>query len=168
MTLPPAIALRPMLPADAPLVAAIFRGAIEELTGEDYSPAQQEAWMSAADDEKAFADKLAKDLTLIAAVDRQPVGFASLRNNDHIEMLYVHPHWAGKGVGKTLVDALETLAAARGTRRITTDASDAAREFFGKRGYAATRRNTVETNGEWLGNTSMEKRLAPAHKGTLQ
>ena len=164
----PAVALRPMLPADAPLVAAIFRGAIEELTGEDYSPAQQEAWMSAADDEGVFAGRLAKDLTLIATVDRQPVGFASLKDNDHIEMLYVHPHWAGKGVGAALVDALETLAAARGTTRITTETSDAAREFFGKRGYAAVRRNTVEMNGEWLGNTSMEKPLASVHKSKLQ
>ena len=45
---------------------------------------------------------------------------------------------------------------------------DTARDVFARRGYVATRRNTVEMNGEWLGNTTMEKRLPPARKGPLQ
>ena len=47
----PQLALRPFLPADAPLLAEIFRASIEELTADDYSEAQQEAWAAAADDE---------------------------------------------------------------------------------------------------------------------
>ena len=46
----PTFALRPFLAEDAPLLAEIFRAAIAELTAEDYSEAQQEAWASAADD----------------------------------------------------------------------------------------------------------------------
>jgi putative acetyltransferase len=45
-----------------------------------------------------------------------------------------------------------------------TDASDSARGFFERRGYVAQQRNTVSVGGEWLANTTMEKRLAP--KGT--
>ena len=33
----PKLAMRPMLPTDAPLLAEIFRASIEELTGDDYS-----------------------------------------------------------------------------------------------------------------------------------
>ena len=44
----PKPALRPFLPADAPLLAEIFRASIEELTGDDYSEAQQEACAAAA------------------------------------------------------------------------------------------------------------------------
>ena len=161
-------ALRPMLPADAPALAAIFRASIEGLTAEDYSPAQQEAWMSGADDEAAFAARRAGELTLVATIAREPLGFASLKGNDHIEMLYVHPRGSNRGLAKALCDALETLAAARGITRITTDASDAARDFFAHRGYTAIRRNTVAVNGEWLANTSMERTLAPLRKGSLQ
>src|SRR5882724_7726900 len=89
-------ALRPMLPADAHIVAEIFRASIEELTADDYSPAQAAAWMSAADDEEAFASRLAKELTLIASIAREPKGFASLKGNDRIDMLYVHPRAAGQ------------------------------------------------------------------------
>ena len=48
----PKTGLRPFLPADTPVVAAIFRASIEELTEDDYNPAQQEAWASLADDEE--------------------------------------------------------------------------------------------------------------------
>ena len=160
-------ALRPMLPADAPALAAIFRASIAELTAEDYSPEQQAAWMSAADDEEAFAARLAKDLTLIATIAREPAGFASLKGTDRIDMLYVHPRAVRQGVGKALCDALELLAASRNATAITVEASDTAQEFFTRRGYTAVQRSLVMINGEALGNVSMKKPL-PARTGTLQ
>jgi len=156
-SVPPA--LRPFLPADTPILAAIFAAAIEELTGDDYSEAQQEAWAAVADDEAAFGKKLASELTLIATLQNAPVGFASLKGKDHIDMLYVHPSAAGQGVASALLDALEKLAGARGAKNLTVDASDNAQEFFKKRGYVAKQRNSVTVNGEWLANTTMQKTL---------
>jgi putative acetyltransferase len=156
----PNLALRPFLPADVPLLAEIFRASIEGLTGDDYSVGQQQAWASAAADEEEFAARLAGELTLIATLDGSPVGFAALKGKDVLDMLYVHPAVAGQGVATMLVDALERLAAARGTARLSVEASDTARSFFERRGYQAQRRNTVSLHGEWLANTTMEKRLA--------
>ncbi|MDD1521405.1 GNAT family N-acetyltransferase [Bradyrhizobium sp. WBAH42] len=154
----PKPALRPFLPADVPILAAIFAASIEELTGDDYSEAQQEAWMAAAEDEE-FGKRLASDLTLIATLEGSPVGFASLRGNDHIRMLYVHPAVAGQGIATTLVDALEKLAGGRGAKSLSVDASDTAEGFFAKRGYTAQQRNSVTMNDEWLANTTMKKTL---------
>jgi putative acetyltransferase len=151
--------LRPFLAADVPVLAAIFVAAIEELTGDDYNEAQQEAWASAADDEEQFGKRLAGELTLIATLQNSPVGFASLRGKDHIDMLYVHPGAAGQGVASMLCDALEKLAGARGATSLTVDASDNALTFFAKRGYVAKQRNSVTLNGEWLANTTMQKNL---------
>ena len=64
------------------MLAEIFRASIEELTEDDYNPAQQEAWASAADDLEAFAARLGKQLTLIATLDGSPVGFISLDGAD--------------------------------------------------------------------------------------
>jgi putative acetyltransferase len=155
----PKPALRPFLAADTPVLAAIFVAAIEELTGEDYSEAQQEAWASVADDEEQFGKRLASELTLIATLQNSPVGFASLKGTDHIDMLYVHPSAAGQGVASMLCDALEKLAGARGAKSLTVDASDNAEALFAKRGYVAKQRNTVTLNGEWLANTTMQKNL---------
>jgi putative acetyltransferase len=154
------LAMRPMLPTDVPLLAEIFRASIEELTMDDYSEAQQEVWASAADDEEAFGAKLSGELTLVATYGGAAVGFASLADNARIDMLYVHPAAAGQGAGALLCDALEKLAAARGTRELTVDASDSARGFFEKRGFKGQSRNTVSLAGEWLANTTMTKSLA--------
>jgi putative acetyltransferase len=159
--------LRPFLAVDTPILAAIFAESIEQMTGDDYNEAQQEAWASVADDEDKFGKRLASELTLIATMRNSPVGFASLRGADHIDMLYVHPGAAGHGVGSMLCDALEKLAGSRGAMSLTVDASDNATEFFAKRGYVAKQRNTVSINGEWLANTTMQKDLAEgAAQGT--
>jgi putative acetyltransferase len=151
-------ALRPFLPADTPVLAAIFAAAIGELTGDDYTEEQQEAWMAVAEDEE-FGRRLAADLTLIATMQNSPVGFASLRGKDHIRMLYVHPSVARQGVASMLVDALEKLAGGRGAEKLTVEASDTAADFFRKRGYVARQRNSITINGEWLANTTMQKTL---------
>jgi putative acetyltransferase len=161
----PPYRMRPMLPADGPLLAEIFRVSIEGLTEEDYSAEQQEAWASAADDPDAFAARLGTWLTLVATLSEEPVAFASLEGSDHIKMLYVHPEAARQGVASMLVDALEKLSGARGAKKLTVDASDTAREFFAGRGYAADRRNSVFQGGEWLSNTTMVKTLAQTSGG---
>jgi len=156
----PKPALRPFLAADTPVLAAISVAAIEELTSDDYSEAQQQAWASAADDEEQFGKRLGSELTLIATLQNSPVGFASLKGADHIDMLYVHPSAVGQGVASMLCEALEKLAGGRGAKSLTVDASDTAQEFFEKRGYVGKQRNTVTVNGEWLANTTMQKTLA--------
>jgi putative acetyltransferase len=155
----PKPALRPFLAADTPMLAAIFVASIEELTGDDYSEAQQQAWASAADDEEQFGQRLASELTLIATLQNSPVGFASLKGTGHIDMLYVHPGAVGQGVASMLCDALEKLAGSRGAKSLSVEASDNAQEFFSKRGYVGKQRNTVTVNGEWLANTTMQKTL---------
>jgi putative acetyltransferase len=153
------LTMRPMLPADAPLLAEIFRASVGELGREDYSDAQVEAWAAAADDDAAFAKSLGEQLTLIALLDGEPVGFASLKGNDRLEMLYVHPAAIGQGAATMLLDALEKIARGRGVAKLTVDASDSAESFFKSRGYAPQSRNTVLRGNEWLANTTMAKTL---------
>jgi len=157
----PKLALRPYLPADALLLAEIFRASIAELTAEDYSEAQRVVWAAAADDEAAFGARLAAELTLVATLGGSVVGFVALKGTDELDLIYVHPAVAGQGIGAMLCDAVERLAAARGTPRLKVDASDSARGFFERRGYAAQQRNTVLRGDEWLANTTMEKKLTP-------
>src|SRR2546430_14057308 len=156
----PKLAMRPFLPADAALLAEIFRASVAELTGDDYSAGQQQAWSSLADDAAAFAARLADGLTLVGTMDGSPVGFASLDGRERLDMLYVHPAAAGQGVGSMLIDALEKLAGARGAGRLTADVSDSAQDFFKRRGFVATQRNTVPLGNEWLPDTTQEKRPA--------
>lgn len=155
----PRLSLRPFLPADAPQLAEIFRSSILELTGDDYGTAQQEAWAAAADDEAAFAARLAGRLTLVGLLEGSPAAFAALEEPGHLDMLYVHPAAAGQGLGSLLIEALEKLAAARGATRLTADVSDSAEQLFRRRGFSPLQRNSVPVGEEWLANTTMEKKL---------
>jgi len=163
MTSPkPPAGLRPFLPSDTALLAEIFRASIAELTTDDYSEAQQAAWMASAGDEAAFGARLAGELTLVATIDGAAVGFAALKGVDTIDMLYVHPAVAGQGVGAQLCEALEKLAQARGATTLTADASDTALGFFERRGFVPQRRNSVPRDDEWLANTTVQKTLSAA------
>jgi putative acetyltransferase len=162
------LAMRPMLPTDVPILAEVFRASIKELSDDDYSATQQQAWASAADDEEGFGARLAGEPTLVATIGGDVIGFASLADNKRIDMLYVHPVAAGQGAAAMLCDALETLAAARGTKELSVDASDSARGFFEKRGFVAKTRNSVSVGDEWLANTTMVKPLPAQPRGTLQ
>jgi putative acetyltransferase len=161
----PTLALRPYLPQDAEVAAEIFRASIAELTGDDYSTAQQEAWAALAEDVEAFGARLADNLTLLGTMEGAPVGFASLARPDikkhaRIDMLYVHPAAGGYGVASMLIDALEKLAKARGVARLWADVSDTAETFFRHRGFVPRQRNSVPLGDEWLANTTMDKPLA--------
>ncbi len=153
-------ALRPFLPADTAILADIFCAAIEVLTQEDYSDGQRAAWMAVSDDIETFRKRLAGALTLVALVDGQPAGFASLKGADCIDMLYVHPDHIRAGVATTLIDALEKLAMARGATSLSADASDTAKPFFARRGYIGRSRNVIPLGDEWLANTTMVKAVA--------
>lgn len=155
----PKLALRPYLPEDAAMLREIFRDSIEELTTDDYTHAQQEAWASVADDAGEFGKRLGSQLTLIATVEGSPAGFASLASGNKIDMLYVHPAAAGQGVAALLIDALEKLAGGRAAEKLVVDASDTARGFFEKRGYVAQQRNSISVGDEWLANTTLHKTL---------
>lgn len=157
--------LRPFLAADTLALRELFAQSIEELTADDYDEDQRAAWASAAADAEAFAKRLGSMVTLVVQVGGEYAGFASLKDNTIFDMLYVHPYFAGQGVGSALADAVEALAKGRGATEITVESSDTAAPFFQDRGYEATQRSMIPRDDLWLPNTTMKKRLGAANDG---
>jgi putative acetyltransferase len=155
-----AVGLRPYLSADAAVCAQMFRDSVDLLTEDDYDEEQRAAWARSAGNEKAFAQKLAEGLTLVALVDGAHAGFATLKG-DVIEFLYVSPSFARRGVGAALLDALTKLARARGVVKLKADVSETARPLFTKSGFVGERRNLVSIGDTWLPNTAMSTALTP-------
>jgi putative acetyltransferase len=163
-----AVALRPYRLADAKRCAEIFRLSIEELAAEDYDADQRDAWAARADDEGGFGARLAEALTLLAVVDGTIAGFASLKGGEEIDMLFVDPEFARRGVGRALVEALTKLAEARGAKRLTAEASEVAKPLFERQGFTAQKRNLVRIGDQWLANTTMTKPLGAEPKPPTQ
>jgi putative acetyltransferase len=158
--------LRPFMPADTMALRDLFAQSIEELTADDYDEEQRLAWAASAADAGEFRARLAGMLTLVVQLAGEYLGFGSLKDNKTIDMLYVHPDFAGEGVGSALLEALEKIAGARGAPQITVDASDTAVAFFERHGYMAVQRNSVPRVDQWLSNTTMAKRLADSQTKT--
>lgn len=151
--------LRPFLAADIMALRELVAASIEELAAEDYNEDQRIAWAGMAEDADGFAKRLSSNLTLVVHVEDEHLGFATLKDNAVLDLLYVHPWHARIGVATALADAMEKIATARGAEAMTVEASDTAVPFFEDRGYVATSRNLVELDDEWLSNTSMMKQL---------
>ncbi len=154
--------LRPFMPADTMALRELFAQSIEELTQDDYTEDERAAWAATAADAPAFAARLGSMLTLVVQIDGDYAGFASLKDNAVIDLLFVHPFQVHQGIGTTLCDALERVAKARGAAEITVDACETTAPFFQKRGFVATRRNSVPLDDQWLTNTTLSKKLAVA------
>lgn len=151
--------VRPFLPGDTPALRELFAQSIDELCQEDYDDDQRLAWISRVEDAGAFAKQLGGMVTLIVMVDGDYAGFVSLKNNAVLEMLYVSPHYAGEGIGTTLVETMERLATARGSKELTVNSSETAVMFFEARGYIANSRYLIPIDDQWLSNTTLIKKL---------
>ena len=147
--------LRLCTQADLPAVLNLFRTSVHTLCRADYTPAQRSAWAPADSDEAPWARRLLCQTLLLAEEDGDLMGFASLEG-DYLDLLYVHPRHARRGVGTVLCDALERQCTGQ---RITVHASLTARPFFARRGYRTVEPHEVQRRGVTLTNYLMEKEL---------
>lgn len=149
--------LRPCTQADLPTVLDLFHESVHTLCRADYTPAQLSAWAPEDPDEAPWARRLQCQTFLLAEEDGDLMGFASLEG-DYLDLLYVHPRHARRGVGAVLCGVLERQCAGR---RITVHASATARPFFARRGYRTVEPHQAERRGVMLTNYLMEKELIP-------
>lgn len=150
--------LRPLLRADLPHLANVYRAAVNELASRDYDADQRRVWQAQAND-TAFIEHLADGVTIVADHHGTPVAFAQLSPANHLRMMYVDPEWAGLGIATLLYQYLEDEARILGSRELTTDASHTAKRFFESVGFKALEEEVVVLEGVSLARTKMEKKL---------
>ncbi|HEY0106419.1 MAG TPA: GNAT family N-acetyltransferase [Rhizomicrobium sp.] len=153
--------IRPYRPGDAPQIGTVFRRAILEVGVKDYTAEQVAAWAGAADAAERLHARLSdRRLALVAVDDRDGVlAFGDLEADGHIDFLYAAPEAVGKGVASALYDALEAAARERKVARLYTEASEAARRLFLKKGFKVLRRREFAVRGVPIHNYAMEKIL---------
>ena len=142
-------------------MAAIFHAAVHEIAGQHYSEAQVNAWALALPDPARFVARGADGRLLLVAVDESDVALAygDLESDGHIDHLFCRPDAAGSGVAAVLYAELEAAALTRGLGRLYVEASEPARRFFLKQGFALVGRRDFELAGVAIHNFAMEKRL---------
>jgi putative acetyltransferase len=153
--------IRAFEPGDGDALAAIYQGAVDQIARVDYSEIQRAAWLSIAPTgdimETAYGDGR---LALVAVDhDARVIGFSDLEEDGHIQFLYVDPGAAGRGVGSSLIRALEGAARQRGLGRLYSEASETALPVFLKQGFERLHRRDLKIGDVDIHNYSVEKRL---------
>ncbi|HEX5125635.1 MAG TPA: GNAT family N-acetyltransferase [Rhodocyclaceae bacterium] len=132
---PPIFNTRDYRPADAQTLVALFREAILAMGPNAYDDAECKAWAARADDEAAFVRRLTDTWVRVAENDDGIVGFGSIVEPGHIDLLFTAPRAARQGVASLLLEDLVFLGAAMGAKILTVDASRLARPLFLKHGF---------------------------------
>jgi putative acetyltransferase len=146
---------------DAGALADLYRRSVMQIGPKDYAEEQVEAWAALGPSPAQIDARGADGRTTLVAVDDEdrPLAFGDLEHDGHIDYLYCAPEAAGTGVTAALYDRLERTARERGMKRLHAEASEAARRFFLKRGFAVVSKRAFEISGVRIHNYAMEKRL---------
>lgn len=95
----------------------LFQLAISQLTRADYSVEQRQAWSAVSFHH--WAEKMAKN-TFLAFYDQQLAGLIKC-DNGYLDLLFVHPKFARKGVATALYLMVEIQARKANHIEITSD-----------------------------------------------
>lgn len=152
--------------SDIDALIALFLSSIREVASRHYTPEQINAWTSRVD-RNAWMARRASKLTFVAEIANEVVGFSDLETDGHIDMMYVHPGYQGRGVARALLQHVTSKAEAGNVGRLYTEASITARPFFERHGFIVTSEQEVGIGGERLRNYCMERELEIERRATL-
>ena len=156
-----AVEIRGYQEKDAPEIVHLFYETIHSVNRSDYSREQVEAWAPEVPDAAAWHRRMAARKTLVVEENGEVVGFAELEDDGRLDTFYLRKDVVGRGVGRLLYRAVESVVRDRGLGRIFTEASITARPFFERRGFRVVREQVVWRRGVGLKNFVMEKPLDP-------
>ena len=156
---------------DAAALEELGRAAIGAIGPEAYSEEQVEAWLAhypGADYYEGHAE--AGSLFFIAAdEDDNPVAYALLEPNGHLDHLYCHPDHTKEGIASNLLETAALYAKYHGITHLFTEASEIAKSAFESAGYTAMKKRTFEIEGVEITNWAMVREIElakPAPKKT--
>ena len=138
----------------APAMKMIWKTFLK-FEGEDYSPS---AINRRCRPDLPVCTFLRGDYQMMVALDEERViGAASVRNRNHLSLLFVDEEYHRRGVGRTLMKKMtEYLKTEAGERYMSLKASPYAVEFYRKLGFHAV---TPEEEISGIRVTGMEKIL---------
>lgn len=137
----------------------LFVDTISNVCQADYDSKQINAWTSTVENKKRWQNILTNQFALVAQDKERIIGFCTLDNGKHIDLLYVHTDYQRQGIAHTLYTDIEKEAKRQGQTELTSDVSKTARPFFEKVGFKVLNEQIVKLNDTELTNYKMAKKL---------
>lgn len=146
-------------PGDLPALQQLFVDTVTSVCCHDYNDRQIEAWTSGVENRDRWNDIITSQFLLVASDQQQIVGFCSLANENHVDLLFVHKDYQRRGIANRLYAGIEQQAINLGQKQLSSDVSKTARLFFEKMGFDLITPQTVIRHGIELVNFRMIKDL---------
>lgn|SRR5215469_2781487 len=140
----------------------VHAASVKELCSATYGRATAEAWASNPNINR-YTKHLGPDFRCLVAASGAIIwGFGSIDlAKSQLAALFVHPEWAGAGVGALLLNALERLAIDCRLNGLSIEASLNARRFYERHGYQSIENRRVRfSTGLEIDCVWMEKSLS--------
>jgi len=149
---------------DAEAIGGVYAASVRGLAAGSYGPDQIRVWSALAPGAEAMRQRYGDGRYALVAVDEadRVLGFSDVGPDGYVDMLYVHPDAAGRGVARGLLAALEAEARSKGLARLHSEASETALPVFVKCGFRRLHRRDFEVSGVPIHNHAVEKRLDPS------
>jgi putative acetyltransferase len=151
--------IRPYRRGEEALLRAIFHSSVHGLASRHYTGEQLRAWAPEEYDAALWAQRMRANQSWVAELDGQVAAFTDLQPSGYIDMFFVAPPYAGRGIGQALLLHLFGLASERRIAVLRSDVSLTAEPFFTRHGFSVETRNQVAVRGELLANATMLKLL---------
>ena len=148
--------LRPIEPADEPLLRQIYADAIESQAPRLYSQQQVQVWQSLAWLPGVLDRTIAEGSGWISGGD---AAFAIRHPEDRLALLYCRGKAARHGHGKALLARIEADALAEGIARLRTEASQFSRPLLERQGWRVVAPETILIAGVRFERYRMHKAL---------
>ncbi|MEL6815531.1 MAG: GNAT family N-acetyltransferase [Cyanobacteria bacterium J06598_3] len=157
--------IRKYKPGDELMIGQIYHDAVHELTREDYTEEQRNAWATPIEGDDAWAEKWRRRCDRkqpwVAVVDGKVAGFIEFEADGHIDCTYVSPVHAGKGHMSAIMERIFQEARWSNISRLYAEVSITARPFFERHGFRVVRDNPHKVRGVPILNYIMECWLHP-------
>ena len=154
--------IRPFQTTDAKQLSALFHASVRRAGLHHYSAEQVEAWSPTPPDPELYIQRSLDGRVFLVAVSENgaQTGYGDLEMSGHIDHLYCHADFIGKGIGSALYRALEKAAHDQGIKTLFVEASEGARILFEKNGFIVQKRNDFMLKAVPIHNYQMSKQLA--------
>ncbi len=154
------VTLRPATSEDGEALVEVHVASIRELGPAAYDPEQVEAW---AANKRPDRYPLEDESTRAVVADRESHGIVGFGWVDleagEVTAVYVHPDHARQGVGRSILEYLETAAREAGLESLGLTASVNAARFYERVGYEPVEHVDHDINGERLECVRMRTEL---------
>jgi putative acetyltransferase len=142
--------IRPYLVTDKQSAFTLYYHCVHTVAAPYYTLAQLDAWAPAEISRYSWLDELPTIHSFVVELESEFVGFAGMRPDGEVHVVFVHKDYQRKGIAKAMMNELLAIARKSGIQRLYLESSVNAKEFYERFGFVAETENLKEYNGEYF------------------